>query len=94
MTQLNEVVVDVRAVEVPQALHQALKQALALPEHTGPNFDALWDSVSDRGLPRQLVLQGGLRLLEVLPRETRLLAEVVDDYTAAHLSQPCVLVLR
>ena len=94
MTQELKVVIDVRKVESAQALHQALKSGLQLPEYTGLNFDALWEVVSERGLPRQLVLDGGLKLVNTLPRELRLLAEVVDDYTAEHLRSACVLVLQ
>lgn len=47
-------------------LHEALKQALELPEYYGMNLDALADCVGDIFEPRVLAVKNEERLLENL----------------------------
>ena len=55
MTSLT-IFIDANRYATPQELHRALKLLLELPEHYGCNADALYDCLSERRNPANLVV--------------------------------------
>jgi len=67
------------AIASPQQLHQLLAQRLRLPDYYGANLDALWDCLSERSQPLELILYHEEALLQRLPDYAPRLLRLFDD---------------
>lgn len=80
------------ALRSPQELHQLLARRLRLPDYYGVNLDALWDCLSERSQPLELILYEEEKLLQTLPdfgpRFLRLLEEAQEEGPGFQLRRP------
>lgn len=51
-------IVDLRGAKCRQAMHEALKNGLMLPDYYGKNMDALWDCLTEMETPCEIRLLG------------------------------------
>lgn len=76
---MMRVVLKLHTVESRQALHQLLCQALSLPAWYGNNLDALFDCLSTRAEPTELVLCGLAQLQSRLGAYAAAFFRVLQD---------------
>ncbi|GGK76448.1 barstar family protein [Mangrovihabitans endophyticus] len=73
--------IDLRAVTTRDRLMDALRAGLEFPSWTGRNWDAVHDTITGIvEMPRRLTLLGWTRVAEALPRDARILREILDDF--------------
>lgn len=80
------------ALRSSRELHQLLARRLRLPDYYGGNLDALWDCLSARSQPLELILYEEEKLLQALPelgpRFLRLLEEAQLELPGFQLRRP------
>ena len=78
----DNVDLDVGGIATEEQLHSLLREQLGFPDHSGCNFDAFWDCITDPGqsrMPATLRVLGLDALASALPREARLLRECLEE---------------
>ncbi len=51
---MKEIYIDCKEMESPRQLHQALAEGLEFPDYYGNNLDALFDCLTEIGIPTRL----------------------------------------
>ena len=72
---------DLRGVSENMELHVLLGDRLGFPSFYGRNWDAFWDCITDpdQSMPKVLRLRGWDALHRRLPRDARLLRELLEQ---------------
>lgn len=84
--------IDLSSATTATKLHETLATALGFPDYYGGNWDAFWDFITEeRRLPEALVLEGLDALEKRLPREARLLLEMLGSYNSECDNQKCAV---
>ncbi|MGO4272975.1 barstar family protein [Paenibacillus sp. TAF58] len=82
--------IDLSEVQTSIELHKILKEKLSFPSFYGMNWDAFWDSITGLvEMPLVLKIIGWSRLQKVLPRDSRILMESLDNLNKKHPSWAC-----
>ena len=79
---MNELIIDLKAINTKQDFHSLLSDKLGFPEWYGNNWDAFWDLITDTEivkLPDKLTFIGFKELSERLPKDTQLLQQCFFD---------------
>lgn len=78
---MKEISIDLTSVTSSVELHEVLKQKLQFPGFYGCNWNAFWDSITGLvEMPDKLEISGLDHVRKVLPEDTSLLLECLEDY--------------
>lgn len=73
--------IDVSNVKDSTGLHLLFKSKLDFPGFYGMNWDAFWDAITGLiDMPDEMVIKGWKHLEEYLPRDSKVLMEIIADY--------------
>ncbi|WP_201787129.1 barstar family protein [Actinoplanes sp. TFC3] len=80
--------IDLSGVSTARELHAVLKRALDFPDFYGHNWAAFNDAVTGLvELPDEVVFRGWSQVCAALPRDTRIMREILDDFAGTHTGQ-------
>lgn len=77
------VVIDGSNIKDKASLHVLLKQQCKFPEYYGNNLDALYDVLTDRTEPLEIILEHGEELKELLCGYGEAFIETLEDAAAS-----------
>ncbi|KAB1915215.1 barstar family protein [Micromonospora sp. AMSO31t] len=81
--------IDLSGVYDADQLHTVLRRELRFPGWTSRTWSGFNDVIRTMvELPREITFTGWATLSERLPRDSRILRELFDDYQAAHRGEP------
>lgn len=76
---MKHCILDGQTIETRDQLHNALKQALELPDWYGRNLDALYDCLTDSHTALSIEFQNREALTDHLGRYAKALEQVIRD---------------
>lgn len=77
-----QVIIDGRKIKDKQTLHAYLKEACKFPDYYGNNLDALYDVLTDREEPLEIILEYAEELKEILCGYGEAFIETLEDASA------------
>jgi|GEM_PF-716940 len=93
--RVDEIIIDVSDVVTVSDLHQKLKENLGFPDFYGMNWDAFWDAITGLvSMPHRLRLIGWISVESRLPRDSRIMKEMLDELNSTHKSWGCEVEYR
>jgi RNAse (barnase) inhibitor barstar len=80
-TSSKFLVIDLNGIQSREDLHELFQEKLKFPDFYGRNWDAFRDSITGLvEMPETLLITGFESLKCALPRDARILEEIVADY--------------
>ena len=77
----NEIIIDCSEINNKKELHEQFKTKLNFPEYYGMNWDAFWDCITEmNNLPNKLIMKNWSKLKLKLPKDTKILEEIISDF--------------
>ena len=86
MAEIETIILDGKRMRNRRAAHDHLAEQLELPEYYGRNLDALYDLLTERGCPTQLVVRHKETILAQLGRYGTALCQTLEDADRANPS--------
>jgi len=77
-----QVIIDGRNIKDKQSLHAYLKEQCNFPDYYGNNLDALYDVLTDRAEPLEIVVENSEELKEILCGYGEAFIETLQDAAA------------
>ena len=77
-----QVIIDGRNIKDKQSLHTYLKEQCNFPDYYGNNLDALYDVLTDRAEPLEIVVENAEELKEILCGYGEAFIETLQDAVA------------
>lgn len=86
MTEIETIILDGEQMLNRSAAHDHLTERLGLPEYYGRNLDALYDLLTERGVPTRLVVRHRRTILSWLGEYGAALCWTLEDADRANPS--------
>jgi ribonuclease inhibitor len=84
MNDRMQVVVDLSGVRGPEELQELLAEAFAFPGYYGRNWDAFHDCITSLDpMPKKIVVRGFNELSAHLPRDAKIMEEIMQEFRTA-----------